>query len=168
MSVAAARQSKTNGNGKAKPELLSIQKIAFRCGLDRATTKKRLDALGYEPAEEKEKLKLYVFDPAMEAELTETNDKYNEVRIRKETANAQLLEQKLAIVSGDVCSVAEFTDYVQRLFGSMHKEIVVRFPKKIAGRVNKAKTTSEASAILTYELKKIFTTLREDREDYLK
>jgi hypothetical protein len=46
MRAVAAKLAK-NGNGQVDDfEELSIQQIALRCGLDRATTKKRLDQVG--------------------------------------------------------------------------------------------------------------------------
>jgi hypothetical protein len=166
MSAVAAKLAK-NGNGKADYEELSISKIANRCGLHRATVKERLDAAGYSPIDEQEKLKVYRFDAAMEAALTETKDKLTDVRIRKEQAMAKKLELQNAEIEGELASVAEFIDIVQRVFGSLHKEVVIRQPRRLAARLAKSKTSSDVNKILTNDSNGIFKVLREDFEKYL-
>jgi hypothetical protein len=165
MKAVAAKLAK-NGNG-SNAELLSISKIAMRCGLDRATCRKRLDIHAFQPAEVKEKEKLYLFDAAMEAALTESQDKLTDVKIRKETAAAQIAEIKVKQQMGELAPVGEFMDTVQRLFGAMHKEIAVRLPKQLAARLAKAKTPAETSRILSVSINKVFTDLRDDHQKFL-
>jgi len=153
---------------QAEFELLSIQKIAFRCGLDRATCKKRLDAHGYEPETNEAKLKLYRFDADMEAALTEVNDKLGEVRIRKETAQAQLFEIKAMQQSGELVPIGEVVDATQKLFSAMHKEIAVRMPKELSARLAKAKTSADVQKIIKTAVDRRFKSLRDDFESYLK
>lgn len=160
MATATARSR--NGNGRPRTELLSISKIAMRCGLDRATAKKRLMLAGYEPEQVREKEKLYRFDAEMEAALTEVNDKLVDVKIRKETAMAHLAEMKAMQQNGELIAVSEVEDYLQRLFKALHQEVCVRFPKRVAGQMSKAKTAGEASEILTAGLGGIFNKVRED------
>jgi hypothetical protein len=167
MRAVAAKLAK-NGNGQADDfEELSIQQIALRCGLDRATTKKRLDQHRYEPAINGKKLKIYRFDAEMEARLTESDTKLTDAKTRKETAAAQLAEIKVAKEIGELASVGEFIDVVQRLFGAMHKEIAVRMPKRLAARLAKAKNPAEISKILSADLNKTFNDLREDHSKFL-
>lgn len=161
MSTAAVKAKAPKG------ELLAISKIAMRCGLDRATCKKRLDAHGYEPEVIKAKEKLYRFDAEMEADLTESQDKLTDVKIRKETAAAQIAELKVKQQMGDLIAVAEVEDYLQRLFKALYQEAVVRMPKRIAASVVKAKTAGEASEMLTVSIGKIFNTVREDHGSLL-
>lgn len=156
----AAVKAKTNGN--AKGEMLSISKIAMRCGLDRATCRKRLDENRYEPVEIKAKEKIYLFDKDMEEVLTEVQNKLTDVKIRKETAAAQLAEIKVREQSGELIAVSEVEDYLHRLFKSLYQEAVVRAPKRLAVSVKKAKTTAEAAEILTTAFGAIFNTVRED------
>jgi hypothetical protein len=164
MRAVAAKPAK-NGNG-SKTELLSISKIAMRCGLDRATCRKRLDVQGYEPAEVKEKEKLYLFDAAMEAALTESQDKLSEVRVRKETAAAEKIEIQVAQARGELASVAEFTDVVQRLFGGCYKENI-RMIKRWGPKVVKMKTAAEIEKFMLGEYQKFSNSLRADFEKFL-
>lgn len=163
----AAVKATTNGNGRIKPELLSIQKIAFRVGLDRATCRKRLDALGYTPEKEESKLKLYRFDADMDAALTESQDKLTDVRIRKETAAARLNEMKVLQQEGELIAVTDVEDYLQRLFKALYQEAVVRMPKRIASTLAKKKTAAEVNDVLNEQLGKIFLTVREDHGQLL-
>lgn len=148
-------------------EDLSIKAIATRCGLDRATTKKRLDENNYSPIEEQAKLKLYRFDAVMEAVLTETRDKLTDVRIRKEQAMAKKIELQNAEIEGELAPVAEFIDVIQRVFGGLHKEVVIRMPRRLSARLAKAKTSTDVSKILTNDLNGVFKVLAEDFEKYL-
>jgi hypothetical protein len=166
MSAVAAKLAK-NGNGRVTYEDLSIKAIATRCGLDRATTKKRLDENNYSPIEEQAKLKLYRFDAEMEAVLTETRDKLTDVRIRKEQAMAKKIELQNAEIEGELASVAEFVDTIQKVFGNLHKEIAIRMPRRLAARLAKAKTSSDVNKILTNDVNGIFKVLAEDFEKYL-
>jgi hypothetical protein len=153
---------------KPKFEMLSIQKIAFRCGLDRGTCKKRLDALGYKPENDAEKLKIYRFDEAMEADLLESRDKLTDVRIRDMTAAAELKEIKAAEARGELVPVNEVIDQTQALFGAMHKELAVRMPRELSAKLAKAKTSTQVNAILKVAVDRRFKTLRDDFEKYLK
>jgi hypothetical protein len=166
MAAVAAKLAK-NGNGKADYEDLSIKAIAARCGLDRATAKKRLDENNYSPIEEQAKLKLYRFDAGMESVLTETRDKLTDVRIRKEQAMAKKIELQNAEIEGELASVAEFIDTIQKVFGNLHKEVVVRQPRRLAARLAKAKTSADANKILSKDSEGIFKVLVEDFEKFL-
>jgi hypothetical protein len=166
MSAVATKLAK-NGNGKADYEDLSIKAIAERCGLDRATAKKRLDENNYSPIEEQAKLKLYRFDAGMESVLTETRDKLTDVRIRKEQAMAKKIELQNAEIEGELASVAEFIDTIQKVFGNLHKEVVVRQPRRLAARLAKAKTAADANKILSKDSEGIFKVLAEDFEKFL-
>lgn len=148
-------------------EELSISAIARRCGLDRATTRQRLDANKYKPIDEQAKLKLYRFDAEMDATLTETKDKLTDVRIRKEMAAARKIELQNAEIEGELAPVAEFVDVIQRVFGSLHKEVVIRMPRRLSARLAKAKTSSDVSKLLTKDLDGVFKVLAEDFEKYL-
>jgi hypothetical protein len=169
MNAIAVKLAKNgNGNGRADHhEDLSISAIARRCGLDRATTRQRLDANGYKPIDEQAKLKIFRFDAEMDATLTETKDKLTDVRIRKELAAAKKIELQNAEAEGELAPVAEFIDVVQRIFGSLHKEIAIRQPRRLAARLTKAKTAADVNKILTHDSNGIFKVLREDFEKYL-
>jgi hypothetical protein len=148
-------------------EELSISAIARRCGLDRATTRQRLDANNYKPIDEQAKLKTYRFDAEMDATLTETKDKLTDVRIRKEMAAARKIELQNAEIEGELAPVAEFVDVIQRVFGGLHKEVVIRMPRRLSARLAKAKTSTDVSKILTNDLNGVFKVLAEDFEKYL-
>lgn len=164
---ARAIAQKTKPEKSPKGELLSIQKIAFRCGLDRATCKKRLELHGYKPEREEAKLKLYWFDAEMEAALTESQDKLTDVKIRKETAAAQLAELKLMQQNGELVPVAEVEEYLHKLFRSLHQEVCIRFPRQIGRSVIKAKDATTASKIISAGLNRIFDLVRDNHDQLM-
>lgn len=147
---------------------LSISQLAFRFELDRATVRKRLQKANIEPHSEREKEKLYLLTPELEQILAETNDGLDAVKLRKETADAELKEIKVAEARGETASVAEFTEVVQQLFGAMHKKLAVQLPKRVSLRLSKAATQAEISRILTQEIGKEFTDLRNNHKKFLK
>jgi len=147
---------------KKSGELLSIAKIAMRCGLDRRTTKQRLLMHGYVPEKESATAILYHFDAAVEADLTESADKLNDVRIRKETAAAQKLEMQVKQQMDALVDVSEVEDYLQRLFKALYQEVVTRLPKRIAAQILKSKTPADAAKVLTEHLSRVFDRVRED------
>lgn len=163
MSVAAAKAKEP----KQQYGDFSIKRISEVIKIDRATVAKRLDALKYRPLVEEAKLKLYRFDEAMEAALLETNDKLTDVKIRKETAAAQIAELKVKQQMGELVSTEEVEDYLQRLFKALYQETVTRFPKRVASQLSKAKTPAKMSEILTAGLGQIFNTVREDHGQLL-
>jgi DNA-binding transcriptional ArsR family regulator len=167
MRAVAAKPAK-NGNGTGEFERKNVSQLAFRFDLDRGTVRKRLMDAGIIPIDEKAKEKLYELTDRL-IEVLERPDKLlDEAKLRKETAVARQQEIKASIAEGEVASVAEFTDAVQRLFASMHKELAVRMPKQLAARLAKAKTPAEASKILGLYVTKVFTDLRDDHQKFLK
>lgn len=159
--------TKTNSNGhKPRYGNFSIKRISELLKIDRATVAKRLLALKYQPVVAEAKLKLFNFDEAMEAALLETNDRLTDVRVRKETAAAEKIELAVAEAKGELASVAEFTDIVQRLFGGCYKENV-RMIKKWSSRVVKFKTAAEAEKYMLGEYQRFSNSLQMEFEKFL-
>ena len=98
----------------------------------------------------------------------QVNDKLGEVRIRKETAQAQLFEIKAMQQSGELVPIGEVVDATQKLFSAMHKEIAVRMPKELSARLAKAKTSADVQKIIKTAVDRRFKSLRDDFESYLK
>jgi hypothetical protein len=165
--MAGAVKLATKGNGKSGHERRNVSQLAFRFDLDRGTVRKRLQDAGIEPVSEKAKEKLYELTPELIEVLEQADKLLDEAKLRKETAVARQNEIKVAVLEGELAPVGEFTDMVQRLFGAMHKEIAIRFPKRVAARLQKAKSAADISAIMNRELNKIFTDLREDHSKFL-
>lgn len=145
----------------------SISKLAMRFDLDRATVRKYLDEAGIKPVEEKEKGKLYELSEDLEAALNAQTKPIDAAKLRKEKAEAALRELKLAEATGEMCSVADFTQVVQMLFGNLHKKTCVHLPKTIAKKLKKAKSETEITRILEKELSAVFTELRENYKKFL-
>lgn len=148
--------------------LLSISKLEFRFDLDRATIRKRLAEAGLEPDSEKSNEKLYRLSrvaPFLEA--NEEDKKLEAVKRRKLEAEASLKELELREATGEMASVAEFTETVQKLFGSLHKKLAVQLPTRISARCHKAKTQAEVGEILRLEISKVFDALRNDFTQFL-
>lgn len=171
--VRAAKKAVTPSETVAKPVestefygLLSIATISRRTDLDRATIKKRLDAHKIEPEHSQQKLKLYQFDEALEALLLEQDTKLTEAKTRRELAMAEEREIKVKILREEVASVKEFTEFLALFAGGLYKDICVRLPKRLAGRLAKAETAADCEALLSREIDKEFQTARENFAKY--
>lgn len=151
-----------------EPKLLNLSQLEFRFNLNRATVRKRLQAAGIAPHTEREKEKLFLLTPELEEVLSESTEGMDAVRLRKETADAELKEIKVAEARGEMASVAEFTGVVQQIFGSLHKKLAVQLPKRLSLRLSKAATQNEIAQILAQEISKEFTELRNNHAQYLK
>lgn len=151
----------------AKKQRLSISKLAMRFSLHRQTVKARLDEAGINPVEEKEKEKLYELNDDLEEVLLTKTKSIDEVKLRKETAVAEINEIKAKQLSGEMCSVAEFISIVQQIFGNLHKKSCVHLPKTLAKKLKKAKNETEITRILETEYTAVFTDLRENYKNFL-
>lgn len=147
---------------------LSISKLAFRFELDRATVRKRLNKAGIKPNSEREKEKLYLLTPELEQILAETNDNLDATKLRKLDAEADLKEIEVQKRRGELVSVAEFTEAVQQIFGTLHKKLAVQLPKRISARLAKLATQNEIAEILSQEIGKEFSNLRNNHQQFLK
>lgn len=148
-------------------ERFSISKLAMRFDMDRVTCKKRLNEAGIQPVEVKARETLYELTPRVEVVLGKTDNALEAAKLRKEIADADLKEQKLAQLAGELVPIGDVIDIVQRLFGVMHKEVAVRQPKRLIGRIRKAKTAAAADKVWKVDTDRIFRTLREDFEKVL-
>ena len=149
-----------------KKEILSISKIAFRYGLDRATVSKRLQEAGIEPVEEKEKEKLYEINEALEIAVTAAKP-IDRVKLRKEIAAAEEKELKVAEKKGELLSASEVAGLFQSLFSGLYRTFTNQQPNRLAGKLAKAKTSAEARKILSEDAKRIFSEMREDFTPFL-
>lgn len=155
----------------AKPpeyERLSTSKLAFRFDLDRATVTKRLELAKIAPVEAKAKLRLYELTPKLEAVLSAIHDPLAEVKLRAATADAMYREAKVAAMTGDLVPLIEAQELTQRIFSTLHRDIVIQLPKRLGPRLARIKTAAEATKLLKQETEKIFRNLRNDPEGFLK
>ena len=139
----------------------------MRFSLDRATVRKRLMDAEIEPASEAAKEKLYELTEDLEAALLAQTRPIDAAKLRKETAEAQIKEIKLREMTGEMASVAEFTQIVQALFGAMHKRACVQLPKKLAKKLSKSKDEAEISRLLEKEYGALFLELRANYKKFL-
>lgn len=164
----AGTQTAKTQTARPRFEVVTIAELGRRYDLDRASVRKYLREAGIEPVSIKAKEKLFEITPQLDKVLDQTDTKLTEAKLRKENADARLKEIKLAEAEGELAPVGEFTEYVQALFGAMHKEMAVRMPQRLAPRLGKAKTASDAKKVLTVEVNHIFKVLRENHETYLR
>lgn len=149
-------------------ELLPISQIAERLRMHRQTVTARLDNLGYQPHESSTaKNQLYWFDDDVEFALKAAKDDLDAARIRDLRAAAELKELKLAEARGELVEIAAVMDRVQTLFTRLYKESTQFQPKRLAGRLAKAKTAAEVTRILKGDTDKIFAKLRENDEAFV-
>lgn len=148
-------------------ERLSMMGLARRFDLDRETVRKRLDEAGIIPVSEKAKEKLYELTPRLRSVLAKTNEKLDEVKLRKESAAAELAEIKLKEARDELVSRDEFLDLLNQIFGAMYQETAVRLPQRIAAKLHKAKSSKDVHTVLKREIEKIFSDLRADHSKFL-
>ena len=148
-------------------KILNISELGRGFNLDRATVKKRLDAAGIEPVDRKAKEVRYRLDSDVQEILLAADFDLDAEKLRKMRAEANLKEMEVQIKRGELAPVQDFQELVQALFGGLYKEITVRFPKKVAARVARAKTATETATILQRELNQIFVSVRTDFTKYL-
>lgn len=149
-------------------ELLPISQIAERLRMHRQTVTARLDNLGYHPHESSTaKNQLYWFDDDVEFALKAAKDDLDAARIRDLRAAAELKELKLAEARGEVVDIAGVMDRVQAVMTRLYKEATQFQPKRVGGRLAKAKTVAEVTRILKADTDKIFAKLRENDEVFV-
>jgi len=144
-------------------EWLSESEIAKRVKLHRQTVVSRLEDLGREPDEERShaKLKVYWFDDELQFAILNAKDKYAAVKYRDTKASAELKELKLAEAREELVPKAEVIELSQELYSNVYKEFGVSLPKRVAGRLAKAKTAAEVTKILKLETEKSLKKIRE-------
>ncbi len=151
-----------------KPELLSISEISKRVKIHRQTVTSRLDDLGYKPHESSTpKLQLYEFDSEMEFALKAAKDTVSAMKIRDLRATAQLKEMKLAEARGELVSMQETIEIVQRIVGKIYQEMIVSQPKRIAPKLAKAKNVAAVRKILKSDTDQIMKSLRQNFERFI-
>ena len=151
-----------------KGELLSISAIAKRCKLHRATCSSRLEDLGYEPHESSTpKNQLFWFDDELEFAIKSAKDTVSAMKIRDMRASAQLKETKLAEMRGELVAMAEVTEMVQRIVGTIYQEFTVRQPKRIAAKLAKAKNVAAVNKVLKTDTARIMKSLRDNFERFI-
>lgn len=150
-------------------EWLSETEIAKRVGIHRQTAAARLEDLGYEPDEERSKLKAKVhwFDEEMLFALKSAKDTVAAMKIRDLRVSAQLKEFKLREQMGQYVAIVEATERVQSVMSRMYKEFTQIQPKRLASRLVKAQTAAEVARILKTDTDKIFGKLRDNNEAFV-
>jgi hypothetical protein len=148
---------------------LNESEIAKKVKLHRQTVAARLEDLGYEPDPErsKVKLKVYWFDSEMEFAIKSAKDTVSAMKIRDLRATAELKEMKLAEARGDLVSVAETIEIVQRIVGKMYQEFTIQQPKRIAAKLAKAKNAAAIKKVLKADTDAIMKNLRQNFERFI-
>lgn len=148
---------------------LNESEIAKEVKLHRQTVAARLEDLGYEPDPErsKTKLKVYWFDSEMEFELKAAKDTVTAMKIRDLRATAQLKEMKLAEARGELVSMHEVVEIVQKIVVKIYQEFTVQQPKRIAPKLAKAKNVAAVRKVLKTDTDSIMKSLRQNFERFI-
>jgi hypothetical protein len=163
LTAAAKKQAK-----KPEYERLSIMKLATRFGLDRATVAKRLDLAKLLPVEQNAKLKLYEVTPKLEAVLDAIHNPLAEVKLRAATADAEYREAKVQQMRGEMVPHNDAVELTRQIVSTLHRDLVVALPKKLGPKLARTKTAAETTKLLKKEIEKVFRTLREQPEGFVK
>jgi uncharacterized coiled-coil protein SlyX len=146
---------------------LNKSQLAKRFDLDRATVTKRLDANAVEPVESKSNEALYELTPRVAGILAKVDSAFDEAKLRKETAEAELREAKVAVIRGDLVEAAKVMDRVQTIMTALYKEFAQQQPKRLAARLAKVKTAAEVTKLIKADTDKVFSRLRENDEEMI-
>lgn len=149
-------------------ERLNIANLAMRFDLNRETVVKRIRNAGIEPVELRAKEKLYELTSRLITVLEQRNEKLEEVKLRGETAKAQLVEIKVKQAEGELVPMAEAVELVHKIISRIYQEFAVRQPKRIAGHLARKKTAIEVKKILKADTDKIMKGVRTNFEEFLK
>jgi hypothetical protein len=143
-------------------EWLSKSAIAKRLKLHVQTVSSRLDDLGYEADEERSSAKnqVYWFDDEVEFAIKAAKDTFTAVNIRDRRASAKLKEIKIAEQERALVPIAEVMEISQSLTTAIYKEFAINQPKRLAGKLAKAKSAPEVSKILKADTAKFMARLR--------
>lgn len=161
-------KAKAKQPAKKVLERMSISALAMEFDLDRITVRKRLAEANIKPTVERAREKLFDITPELVEALEVSTGLLDAAKLRKETAAARKLELQVAEAEGDLVRVSEFTEAVQKLFTNVYQEVAVRLPKRVATRLVKAATPSDCTAILKAEMERVFASIRDNHEKYLK
>jgi hypothetical protein len=167
MPKAATKQRKVQAD-ETSAVRLSILKLATRFGLDRATVVKRLDLARIEPVEVGPKLKLYELTPRLEAVLGAIHNPLAEVKLRAATADAEYREAKVQQMRGEMVPHNDAVELTRQIVSTLHRDLVVALPKKLGPKLARTKTAAETTKLLKKETEKVFRTLREQPEGFVK
>jgi sugar-specific transcriptional regulator TrmB len=124
--------------------------------------RKRIAEACIEPHSVATREKLYELTPRLEAVLEQIDAQLTEAKLRKESAQARIAELKVAEAEGELISVSEVEDYLQKLFRALHQEVCIRFPRQISRSVVNAPDAAVAASILSTRLDSIFARVRDD------
>lgn len=141
-------------------ERANISQLAEDFDLDRASVRKRIQEAGIEPIEEKAKEKIYELTPRLAAILSNIDSPLSEAKLRRETAEAEMRELKLAEMKGDLIPMIEVVDIAQRIASTLYQEYAIRQPKRIGTKLAKAKNVAAVKSILKSDSDKIMKSLR--------
>jgi len=147
-------------------EVLSITELHQRFSIDRSTVRDRLAKAGIEPLVRGVKKVQYELTPEVE-ELLAVDPDLEAEKLRKMRAEADIKEAQARKLHDELVEKSEVQDYVGRLFGGVHKEIAIRFPRRFAARLAKAKTAKDVTKLLTTELDRVFTDVRNNHQRFL-
>lgn len=146
-------------------EHVSILALSRMFNIDRATVRDRIEKAGIKPVKTAVNEKLYALDENLEMIIRQ--DELAEAKLEKLRAEIELKEHDLAIKRGEYASVAEFTEINQKIYGRLHKRVVVQLPKRISKRLHEANSSADLAQILETELAKEFNDLRSDFRKFL-
>ena len=157
---------------KTKPEpvfeRLSQMQIAMRFGLHRQTVADRLEKAGITPAVVEPNRKLYDITPELKAAIIKRDETLDAVKLRDAEARTRLAEVKVEQITGETVRMSEAREVFAAITAKMYGELATQMPKRLAGRLAKAKSAAETSKILRNEVERVFQMLRKDPEGMLK
>lgn len=149
-------------------ERRNISQLSRDFDIDKATVRKRIAAGGFEPLETKSKETIYELTPRLSSLLSNIDSPFDEARLRKETADAETRELKLAQMRGELVSMAEAVELVQAVVGALYQEYAVRAPKRIAAKLAKTTNVTAIKQILKADNDRVMKGLRENFEAFVK
>lgn len=143
----------------------NVSQLAEKFEIPRMAVRARLK--NFTPHETTSTGTWYVLTDEMAEALQGEDAGFEAEKLRKMTAEADIKEMEAAERRGELAPVAEFTETVQALFSGMYREMTVRLPKKIAGKLSRAKSSAQVATLLQREIAGVFDDLRSDFTQFL-
>lgn len=155
---------------KTSPEKgYSVNTLTRLLGVNRRTLLARLE--GVEPVKSGPREKLYrlsdavqgfISQPLRGAEVAELG----EYRGRKLAAETELTEMKLQKQRGELVQSADVRDDLTGVIRDIYNRLAVVMPQQLGPRLQ-AKTARQATELLSAEVGRVFTELRQEHVQYL-
>ncbi len=143
-----------------------MSELARRFGLNRETVRERLKRNGVEPKSQTAREKRYDVAEATRALRPKGAEGLREAQTEKTAAEAERAKLKLERERGEVVSMQDVREGLQKLIKQIYQHFAVTSPATLAPQL-RGKSVAQMEATLKRDAERFFTALRTEHESYL-